>query len=110
MKNTFIFLSIFTSISCNSCITRAPSNYELDRRAGHSPKNLSISAYKRVAKEIHGIKGQDTKFIAPKRVEPRVEKVWIYNQALNDGTYLQGTFVFMQIDDGYWLNPADQKP
>lgn len=109
MKHFFILSCIFISSLCASCITRAPSNYELDRRAGRVPGNLSVSVHKQFANEIHEIKGQETQSIEPKRVEPRIEKVWIYNQELNDGAYLQGTFVFMQIDNGYWLNPADQK-
>lgn len=92
-----------------SCVTRAPSDYELDRRAGRLPKKEDKTSYKAISKEIHEIKGQNKVPVKPTRIAPRIENIWIYNQELNDGTYLQGTFLFIQIDNGYWLNPSDQK-
>lgn len=109
MKQFCILSCMLMSAFCVSCITRAPSNYELDRRAGLPPSNLSKISHKEIVKEIHGTKGQDKQSIGLKRAEPRIEKVWIYSQELNDGTYLQGTFMFMQIDNGYWVNTENQK-
>lgn len=101
-----LWFLISGSLLCVSCMTRAPSNYELDKRAGLLPnKSLKLS-YKSVAEELSEIKGQNKASEEPLRVEPRIEKVWIYNQELNDSTYLQGTYLFFQIDNGYWVNPS----
>ena len=67
------------------------------------------TSYKAVAKEMYELKGQNKVATEPIRTDPRIEKVWIYNQEINDGTYLQGTYVFFQVDNGYWLSPSDQK-
>lgn len=108
MKNKFVIFLMCSSCLFISCVTRAPSNYELDRRAGRLPKKADKTSQS-IAKEIHAIKGQDKVPIDPIHINPHIEKIWIYNQEINDGTYLQGTYVFFQIDNGYWFNPSEQK-
>lgn len=96
-------------MSCSfltSCVTRAPSKYELDKEAGRWPTQLGKKSEKQLTQNIEQIKkiSENSKpSNEPILLEPRVEKVWIYDQELSDLLYFQGTYVYLRIDNGRWL-------
>lgn len=102
-------LAFFIFILCGltSCMTRAPSDYELDRQAGRIPKK-DLSK-KEKSEEIYKVVGLNKDAKEPIHTNPRVEKVWVYDQETDSGSYLQGTYLYFQIDGGRWLNPGDLK-
>lgn len=85
-------------------MTRAPSDYELDRQAGLLPK-ADLKKEKIALGDIYQVKGEDKLAQEPIRISPRTEKVWIYDQE-NEGNFLQGTYLYFQVEDGRWLNPG----
>ena len=61
--------------------------------------NLTIS--REVAQiRTGGEKGRES--YMPARVPAVIEKVWIYDHKLGDN-WMQGTWVFLQVDDEKWL-------
>jgi hypothetical protein len=106
VQSKLLFLGIFFS----SCITRAPSEYELDRRAGLIPSSgeqgeaqsalgsISVSEGDRALKEPS----------APARQSSRLEKVLVFDQALDDQYWLQSTYVYLEIERGRWLGLQDE--
>lgn len=104
MKIKFIICLFIISLSTVSCMTRAPSDYQLDRQAGRLPQKESSEVGLFDVFHIRGIL-KDSK--DPIRIPPAVEKVWIYDQENEDGSFLQGTYLYFQLDSGHWLNGGD---
>lgn len=103
MKLTSIFFLIWSlaPLFLSGCVTRAPTKFELDRRAGLVPE---VEAEKK-AREAQGVrtlpaisKGAQS----PRRVEPRIEKIWVYDQELSAHAWMQGTYVFLEVEPSRW--------
>lgn len=106
IKNVCLCFSIFSSTVLTSCVTRAPSQYELDKEAGRWPSQLGKKPQTQLEKDfekIQRLKGEFKPSHMPSFIEPRVEKVWVYDQQLSDSLYFQGTYVYLRIDNGSWL-------
>ncbi len=41
--------------------------------------------------------------VAPARTKPWIEKVWVHDQEIDGGYWLQGTWVFLEVEPGRWL-------
>lgn len=93
------------------CATRAPTKFELDRRAGLMPESEAsqkalesplLTALATVKKIPH----------SPHRVGPRIEKIWVYDQELGSSAWMQGTFVFLEVEPGRWATeePGEVAP
>jgi hypothetical protein len=95
-----IYLSVFVTYLISSCATRAPSDYELDRRAGLVP---SVDVDKGLSSELRPLAKNMKDPKHPHRRAPRLEKVWVYDQELDGGYWMQGTFVYMEAAPGEWL-------
>jgi len=108
MKIFYVVL-ISSSFLTVSCITRAPSNYELDRQAGRLPKQGLRSYETPEIQNVYQIKGENKVTTEPLRIEPRTEKVWVYDQETEGGYFLQGTYLYFQVDSGHWISPGDEK-
>ena len=96
MTKTIIFSLLLTS-----CITRAPSEYELDRRAGLTPSVEVPISEKEIAK-LEKIHKTDAIGGAPVRTSPWIEKVWVYDQSLGKDYWLQGTYIYMEVEPTSW--------
>ncbi len=107
MRNKLLPTLIFALCGFTSCMTRAPSDYQLDRQAGRLPKKDLIN--KENTEEVYKVVGLNKDAKNPIRTNPRVEKIWIYDQETDSGAYLQGTYIYFQVDKGQWLNPGDFK-
>lgn len=102
-----IYLSVFlTYLVSTGCATRAPSDYELDRRAGLTPSDESEAPQMDLTLLPHHQK--DPKL--PFRTPPRLEKIWVYDQELEGGSWLQGTFVYLEVSPGGWSLHGEPKP
>lgn len=106
MKNKIIVSSLVLSLACISCVSRAPSTYQLDKQAGLAPQNEDAEPDVKLA-DIFPIQGLFKEAKEPTRSAPSVEKVWVYDQENEDGSFLQGTYLYFQMDDGHWVNPGD---
>lgn len=118
MKSNSHFLSAFFNIlgfvflmSLNvSCASRAPTQYELDKRAGL----LSVAEAKEetnqkiVPSNGNVAKLDPKKPEIPRRASPWFERLWVYDQETKGGYWLQGTFVFVEIEPGRWIKPGEE--
>lgn len=86
-------------------ITRAPSKNELDNKSGV----LSFYSEKEKSDQIYDVVGMTKESKNPTQTKPKIVKLWVYDQEINSGTYLQGTYLFLQIDKGHWVNPMGQE-
>ncbi len=100
-KSILVSVLALTSISC---ATRAPSTFELDRKAGLTP-SLDTEGAKKEAKELKKTdeKKAKEKPEQPWRTHPRIEKIWVYGQELSPSVYMQGTHVFLEVNPGEWI-------
>ena len=97
-------------IALTSCQTMAPSNYELNRRSG-----LSVTADTEDNEDAR--KGELAKIrtgrlpsknpLMPARVAPVIEKIWVYDQIVNEGEWMQGTWIFIEVEKAKWLPELD---
>lgn len=103
--------SLVTTISIvallQACATSAPSNYELNRRSGldiavdkedfaEEQLEEDMKFFKVVERE-----GRSTQM--PARTGPVIEKIWAYDQIINDGNWMQGTWIYIEVEPSKWL-------
>ncbi len=43
----------------------------------------------------------------PARVAPVVRRIWVSDQHLPDGSWLQGTWLFIEVEPSRWLDEVD---
>lgn len=108
MKKT-IFAS--TILLATGCQTSAPSNYELNRRSGLSlEEDQGVTTEQSVDKDLSAIRTSRLPAKSaqmPARLPPIVEKVWVYDQIINEGEWMQGTWVFVEVERAKWLPEVD---
>lgn len=83
------------------CATRAPTKFELDRRAGLVPEIESQRKIKD-AQEVRALPPTSKGAQSPRRIEPRIEKIWVYDQELTSRAWMQGTYVFLEVEPSRW--------
>ena len=114
MKIYLITLSLFT-VMLNGCATNAPTNYELNRRSGLSVSvdKEEVSEEELVAGDLSKVKtrrGPSKGSMMTARLPPIVEKVWVYDQLVNNDQWMQGTWIFIEVDKGRWLPEIEVGP
>ena len=85
----------------SGCATRAPTDYELDRRAGLVP-TVEVERLSREADLLRHVEGSPKPALEPPRTKPRLERVWVYDQELDGGYWLQGTYLYLEVEPGRW--------
>ncbi len=103
MKKVIVFLLL--SMSVTSCLTRAPTTYELDRRAGMLPPNQIQVKDDLTKMQTNSNIAKKTEM--PERLPPLVEKIWVTSQILPDGSKLDGTWMWIEADHARWLDEKD---
>lgn len=100
----------FLLISTASCQTTADSNYELNRRSGLSiGKDLGDKSYNtkpddEIEKvETTSISSSDQ--MSPTLKAPVVKKVWVKSQQISETSWLQGTWLYLQVEKAKWVSP-----
>lgn len=109
MKMKIIILATFSGIN-SACQTTAPSHYELNRRSGLSISVDDPKSQKDSTGEVSQIRAgrlPSKDAFAPARTAPVIEKVWVYDQIINDGQWLQGTWIFLEVEKAKWLPEID---
>jgi hypothetical protein len=99
MLNKVYFSVLLTYLFSTACATRAPTQYELDRRAGLSPSE-EVSSLEETDLRKLALTQKDPKH--PIRRPAQLEKVWVYDQELDGGYWMQGTFVYLEVSPGEW--------
>jgi hypothetical protein len=88
------------------CLTRAPTTYELDRRAGFTPPNGGTPRREELS-PLHTSSAVARAPRVPVKVPPLIEKVWLSDLALGPRARLQGTWVYLEVEPGRWLDEID---
>jgi hypothetical protein len=101
MKTSFL-LAVLAPLSLLGCLTRAPTTHELDRRAGLLPADRTETLA-----QVHTSSAVARSPMAPVRLPPLVEKVWVSDLPLGPDARLQGTWLYLEVDRGRWLDEVD---
>jgi len=106
------------------CVRRAPTSYELDKRSGlgtpppdaayEHPRRYQRRAARKAGRHGGGAEPsmRSTSLVAPTprmpaRTTPVVRRVWVADQNLGDGSWLQGTWWVVEIEPSKWLHEVD---
>jgi hypothetical protein len=90
------------------CVSRAPTDCELDKRSGLYPSSYcdkDAAALPRDRPALVGTGGgtADAKPASlPIREQPMVAKVWVRDQILDGGHWMQGTWLFVEVAPSRW--------
>ncbi len=87
------------------CASMPDGTYELDRRSGMTPPGAGSPELVVDSMRTERTLGRAASM--PARVEPLIEKVWVYDQILEGGHWLQGTWMFVEIEKSKWLPEVD---
>ena len=107
---------LFTGTSGAGCLVRAPTSYELDKRAGNGlppadPAYEHPRRYKRKGQSfeepLRATSGIAPAPLLPARTAPVIRRVWVADQTLPDGSWLQGTWWYLEAEPSRWLHEID---
>ena len=84
------------------CLVRAPTTFELDRRAGlladaRTDGLMQVRTSSAVARAPQ----------MPVKLPPLIEKVWVSDVPLGPDARLQGTWMYLEVERGRWLDEVD---
>lgn len=107
--------ALLMAVSMGGCLVRAPTTYELDQRAGNGipPANPVYEHPKRHKKGVpfeeplHTTSGVAPTPLMPARSAPVIRRVWVADQTLPDGSWLQGTWWYLEAEPSRWLHEID---
>jgi hypothetical protein len=99
---TKVLLAALAPLPLLGCIVRAPTTHELDRRAGLLDDGRSA-----MLTQVHTSSAVARPAQAPVRLPPLVEKVWVSDLPLGPDARLQGTWLYLEVDRGRWLDEVD---
>lgn len=116
MVGTVAFVGAMLLLT-TGCRKHAPTSYELDQRAGHGvPPTRWKDRHWRGKKPPRGAAWQErlstTSALAPNtsmpaRTAPVVRRVWVADQQLEDGSWVQGTWMYVEVEPARWLYEVD---
>jgi hypothetical protein len=100
------FLTCFL-IPLGGCVSRAPTDCELDKRAGNYPSSFCDkgAAQTNLPNSIQsqGNTGPKKPMTIPVREAPLVKKIWVPDQILEGGHWMQGTWLFVEVEPSKWV-------
>lgn len=90
-----------------ACATRAPSTHELERRSGLSGGGYDEKSFEAELGRIGVETAQGKESGAPVRLAPVIARVWLHDQVLDDGGWLQGTWMFVEVEGSKWVRTPE---
>jgi hypothetical protein len=99
--------SVFLSLSIlGACVSRAPTKCELDKRSGLYPTSYceeeqaqNTPASQSITTTTAGVSKSAS---LPVREGPVVAKVWVADTVLDGGHWMQGTWIFVEVESSRW--------
>lgn len=90
----------------SACVSRAPTDCELDRRSGLYPSSYCDTEAAKKAQPA-ALAAAATSLgtrpaPVPVREQPTVARVWIHDQLLEGGTLMEGTWAFIEVEPSRW--------
>lgn len=102
IKRILILASVCTFSGC--AVTRAESDYELNRRAGLPIPGEDKLNLKEGDLRTSSVLQKNS--YMPARVPPVVERIWFFDKKIGN-YWQQGTWVWVEVEPGRWLNDVD---
>lgn len=102
--NRHAWLVPLLAVSLASCLRRAPTNFELDRRAGMPVPAAAGTTFEEPVWASSTVAPEAE---MPARTPPKIIRVWVADQILEDGSWLQGTWLFLEAEPPRWLPEVD---
>jgi hypothetical protein len=105
----FITISVLLLTGCASL---APTTYELNRRSGLGV-SLDDGSTKEGEAQLASLQGGPytaspaSQQELPDRLPPVIEKVWVFDQIINEGQWLKGTWVYLEIEGARWRSELE---
>ena len=106
------YLFMLMALVAIGCATTAPTNYELNRRSG-----LGIDQDREDADDADTIAAEVTNLRTgtatgkegrlPARIPAVIAKVWVYEQIINKDQWLEGTWLYLAVENEKWLPQVD---
>jgi hypothetical protein len=105
-KKIILFLLMCSVIG--GCVSRAPTDCELDKRSGLYPSSFCEgTADKSAVEPTQGATAANVKpNEIPVRSEPLVKRVWIHDQILEGGHWMQGTWAYIEVEPSKWVGTS----
>lgn len=100
-----VVVGLLAMVLAGGCMKRAPTTYELDRRAGFGVPGADQN--RDALDDVRTSSAVATSPRMPVKVPPLIERVWVSDLALGDGARLQGTWLFLEVEKGRWLDEVD---
>ena len=93
------------------CVSRAPTACELDERSGLYPSSFCENVSKnndefKRNKPIPNIRPS----AIPVRSEPLIKRVWVNDQILEGGHWMQGTWIYIEVEPSKWVGSELRQP
>jgi hypothetical protein len=102
---TKVLFGMLSLVLVTGCMKRAPTTYELDRRAGFGVPGADHN--RDALDDVHTSSAVARSPRMPVKVPPLIERVWVSDLPLGDGARLQGTWLFLEVEKGRWLDEVD---
>ena len=108
MKKTLLSSPVLVLVAgaAAGCVSRAPTECELDRRSGLYPSSYcdSEAATKAPPAALSAAASLPSTKPAPVpvREQPTVARVWIHDQLLEGGILMEGTWAFIEVEPSRW--------
>lgn len=111
MKRYFVFIYCTGFVfSLTGCMSRAPSEYQLDIKSGLIPPDKEISE-KNLKENLSLLRPGRVPMPGDKEVpvytSPLIEEVYVYPQKLSDDSFMSGTYIWLVVDSGDWYVSRD---
>jgi len=97
-----LLVAMLAASSLSGCLFRAPTTHELDRRAG-----LLADRKTDVLQQVHTSSAVPRAPMEPVKLPPLIEKVWVSDLPLGPDARLQGTWMYLEVERGRWLDEVD---
>ncbi len=100
-------LPFFVFFFLSACVSRAPTDCELDKRSGQYPSSFCDEKDAKKdspAPEVSGSRSLNPsrKPSIPIREEAQIARVWVADQKIDGGHWMQGTWIFVELEGSRW--------
>jgi len=105
MKNQII--SILLSLTgLAGCVSRAPTECELDKRSGLYPSSFCGTAALTATLDSQpkpSAAPLSQAGLIPVRSQPIVKKIWVSPQIIEGGHWMDGTWLYLEVEPSQWM-------
>ena len=109
MTSPLFYVLLTILVLTGGCVSRAPTKCELDKRSGMYPSSFCDGDFNDEGAKQGSTPQAQTSITAarssvdlPVREGPVVAKVWVSDQVLDGGHWLQGSWLLVEVDSAKW--------